>query len=73
MTLTCPFTTLRTLREYYVRAAADDLERGQPVAASTPEAHPGIWIGVADMDHILRHALNSQNVRLSILEKRLNR
>ena len=61
---------LRTLREYYVRAAAVDVGRG---GDCPPSPHPGIWIGVSDMDHILRHALHSQQMRLEVLERRLIR
>ena len=61
---------LRTLREYYVRAAAVDAGKG---GDCPPNPHPGIWIGVSDMDHILRHALRSQQMRLEVLERRLIR
>merc|ERR1719245_2194637 len=41
---------LRTLREYYVRAAAVDAGKGG-LGCAPPSPHPGIWIGVSDMDH----------------------
>ena len=69
----CEFCSnfLRTLREYYVRSSAANVN-GCPAASSgsPPGPHPGIWIGVSDMDHILRHALSSQSVRLDILKKK---
>ena len=71
----CDFCSnfLRTLREYYVRAAVANVNGPAASSDGQPGPHPGIWIGVSDMDHILRHALNSQNVRLNILKKRLIR
>ena len=55
---------LRTLREYYLADAGEGRDY------CPPSPHPGIWIGVSDMDHILRHALRSQQMRLEVLERR---
>lgn len=67
----CDFCSnaMRTLREYYLRAAAASLDG----TSASPGAHPGIWLGVSDMDHILRHALSSQSMRLDTLKKKLIR
>ena len=71
----CEFCSnfLRTLREYYVRSAAANTNGPASSSGGHPGPHPGIWIGVSDMDHILRHALSSQNIRLNVLKKRLIR